>query len=143
MILKDIKIFLQNVWKSSLIVNTILEVKSDFDIIFIQEPLWFTVCSILSSTNCEGESLVGVVYHLNWLIFNRNPESMNNFSRVTIYINIRLSSLCFSLCKDVINFKDILLVSFFNNNNVFQLMNVYSNSSYSALKYLKDTEVNI
>ena len=33
----DIKRFSQNVWKSSLIVNTILKVKTDFDIIFIQE----------------------------------------------------------------------------------------------------------
>jgi len=58
MILKDIKIFSQNVWKNSLIVNIILEVKSDFNIIFIQEPSWSTVHSILSSMNCEGDSLV-------------------------------------------------------------------------------------
>ena len=74
-------------------VNTILEVKSDFNIIFIQEPYWSTIHSILSSTNCKGESLVGVVNHLNWLTFIRNPESINDFSRVAIYINIRLSSL--------------------------------------------------
>jgi len=37
MILRDIKIFSQNVWKSSLMVNTILKVKTDFDVIFIQE----------------------------------------------------------------------------------------------------------
>jgi len=143
MIFKDIKIFSQNFWKNSLIVNTILEVKFDFDIIFIQELSWFTVCSIPSSTNCEGELLVGVVNHLNWLTFIRNPESINDFSRVTIYINIRLSSLCFSLHKDIISFKDILLVSLFNNNNIFWLMNVYSDSSHPALKYLKDTKVNI
>jgi len=93
--------------------------------------------------NCEGESLVGVINHLNWLTFIKNPESINDFSRVTIYINIRLSSLHFSLCGDIINFKDILLISFFNNNNNFWLMNIYSDSSHSALKYLKDTEVNI
>jgi len=118
MILKDIKIFSQNVQKSSLIVNTILEVKTDFDVIFIQELSWLTICSIPSSMNSEGESLVGVVNHPNWLIFIRNPETMNNFSRVTIYVNIRLSFLRFSLHRDVINFKDILLISFFNNNNI-------------------------
>jgi len=68
---------------------------------------------------------------------------MNNFSRVAIYINIRLSFLRFSLYRDIINFKDILLVSFFNNNDIFWLMNIYSDLSHSALKYLKDTEVNI
>jgi len=106
-------------------------------------PSWSTVCSILSSMNCEGDSLVGVVNYSNWLIFTRKLESMNNFLRVAIYVNIRLSSLYFSLHRDIINFKDILLVSFFNNNDVFWPMNIYSDSLHSASKYLKDTEVNI
>jgi len=38
MICKDLKIFSQNVQKNSLLINTILEVNSSFDIIFIQEP---------------------------------------------------------------------------------------------------------
>ena len=45
--------------------------------------------------------------------------------QVALYINIRLSSLHFSLCKDIFNYRDISLISFFNGN----------------LKYLKDTEV--
>ena len=68
---------------------------------------------------------------------------MNDFPRVIIYVNIRLSSLQFSLRKDIICHRDILLVSFFNNNNNFSIINVYSDSSYSVLKYLKDTKVNI
>ena len=119
-------------------VNTILKVKTDFDVIFIQEPSWSTICSISSSMNSEEESLVGVINHLNWLTFIRNLETMKNFSRVAIYVNIRLSVLCFSLRRDIINFKGLLLVSFFNNNNILWLMNVYSDSSHSALKYLKN-----
>ena len=46
-------------------VNTILEVKSDFNIIFIQEPSWSTILSIPSLTNCKEDSLVGVVNHSN------------------------------------------------------------------------------
>jgi len=37
-------------------------------------------------------------------------------TRIVIYTNIRLSSLRFLLHKDIIDYKDILLVSFFNNN---------------------------
>ena len=37
MILRDIKMFSQNIWKSSLVINIILEVKTNFDVIFIQE----------------------------------------------------------------------------------------------------------
>ena len=93
--------------------------------------------------NCEGILLVGIPNHPNWLIFAREPYLTNDFPRVIIYVNIRLSSLWVSLRKDIINHKDILLTSFFNNNNIFWIMNVYSDSSHSTLKYLKDTEANI
>ena len=59
------------------------------------------------------------------------------------YINIYLSSFQFLLCKDIINHKDILLISFFTNNIYSFIMNIYSDVSHSALKYLKDTEMNI
>ena len=38
-IIKEIRIFLQNVYKNNLLTNTILEAQRYFDIIFIQEPL--------------------------------------------------------------------------------------------------------
>ena len=141
MIFKDLNIFSQNGQKNNLIRNTILKLKADFDIIFIQEPSWLTIHTISSLRNCEGESLVGIANHPNQLTFSRSLETESDYPRVVIYVNIRLSPLCFSLCKDIINHKDILLILFFNNNNIFWLMNVYSNSSHTALKYLKNTEV--
>ena len=113
MILKDLKIFSQNVWKNNFLINTLLEVNKSFDIIFIQEPLWTTLRTIPSSTNCEGIPLVGIPNHPNWLTFAREPCSSNDPPRVIIYINVRLSSFHFSLWKDIINHKDILLASFF------------------------------
>ena len=86
---------------------------------------------------------MGILNHLNWLTFAREPCLSNDYPRVIIYINVRLSSFCFSLRKDIIDHKDILLASFFNDNVIFWIMNVYSDSSHSALKYLKNTEVNI
>ena len=99
--------------------------------------------TIPSSTNPEGISLVGIPNYPNWLIFAREPCSTNDSPRVIIYINVRLSSLYFLLRKDIINYQYILLASFFNDNVIFWIMNIYSHSSHSALKYLKDTEVNI
>ena len=143
MILKDLKFFLQNVWKNNFLINTILEVNYNFDIIFIQEPSWMTLRTIPSSENLEGIPLLSIPSHLDWLTSARELCSSNNSLRVLVYINIRLSSLCFFLRKDIFNHRDILLVSFFNNNSVFWILNVYSDSLYSALKYFKDTEVNI
>ena len=79
----------------------------------------------------------------NWLTFARELMSPNELPRIIIYVNIRLSSLCFSFRKDIINHKDIILAFFINNNSTFWIMNVYSDFSHTALKYLKDTEVNL
>ena len=76
-------------------------------------------------------------------MFIRSNSNKSEYPRVTVYINIRLSSLCFSIQKDVIDHRDILLASFFNNGDIFWLINIYSDASHSALKYLKDTGMNI
>ena len=102
-----------------------------------------TIRNIPSTTNAEGTPLIGVPNHPNWLTFVRDPCSTNDPPRVISYINIQLSSFRFSLHKDIINHQDILLVFFFNNNIIFWVINIYSDSSHSALKYLKDVEVNI
>ena len=60
-----------------------------------------------------------------------------------MYINMRLLSLRFSFRKDIVNHRDIILISFFNNNSTFWIINIYSDSSHTALKYFKDTKVNL
>ena len=106
------------------------------------EPSWTFLHSIPSHANCEGSPLMGVINHPNWLTFAREPLVTNDLLQVVIFINIRLFSFCFSLCKDIINHKDILLSFVFNNGEVYWLMNIYSYLSHSAIKYLKDTEFN-
>jgi len=86
---------------------------------------------------------MGSSYHPNWISFARIPSNDKDFPRVIIYVNNRLSALCFLLCKDIINHRDISLISFSNNNVCYYILNIYSDSSHTALKYLKDTEANI
>ena len=143
MIVKNFKIFSQNVHKNSLIVNTILETQDQFDIIFIQEPPWSEICKVPSSSDCEEESLMGTNHHPNWLSFTRIPSDRSDSPSVIAYINIHLFSLRFLLRKDIINHRVIILISFVNNHVSYFIMNMYSDSFHSALKYLKDTEVNI
>ena len=143
MIYNNLKIFSQNVHKNALVVNTILETHFHFDIILIQEPPWSIIHSIPSSTSSEGDILVEAPYHPNWFSFAVPPVSQLDHPRVMAYINIFLSLFYFSLHKDIINHKDILLILFFSNNVCYFIINIYSNFSHSALKYLKDTKVNI
>jgi len=76
-------------------------------------------------------------------MFFRNSLQADNFPDIISYINICLAFMCFSLQNDVLNHKDILYTSFFNHSSIYFLIDIYSDSSQSALKYLKDTKVNI
>ena len=143
MIVKNLKIFSQNIRKNSLIVNTLLETLNQFNIILIQESPWSEIRKIPSSSDSDGEPLMGTTYHPNWISFARILSDGADFPRVIAYVNICLSSLRFLFRKDIINHRDIILISFFNNNICYDIMNVYSDSSHTVLKYLKDTEVNI
>ena len=96
--------------------------------------------SIPSLLNKEGEKLVGVP---NWITFSRNTSSNHDSSKVISYINVRLSQFCFFLQKDIFNYRNISCISFFINGSIYFLINVYSDSSQTALKYLKNTEANI
>ena len=143
MIVCNLKVFSQNVRKNSLIINTILKTSNHFNIILIQELPWSEIRKIPSTLNCDGDPLMGTCHHPNWIAFARNPSNNKDFSRVITYFNIRLSFLHFLLCKEIFNHWDISLVSFLNNGVCHYILNVYSDSSHSALKYLKDTEVNL
>ena len=143
MILWNLRIFSQNICKNYLVVNTILKSQSHFDIVLIQEPSWYFIHKVPSSLNSEGEDFIGTVHHPNWLLFTCPSKNGSNPPRVSAYINIHLSSLCFSLWSDIINHTDILLLSFINTHVPYFIINVYSDSFHSALKYLKNTEVNI
>ena len=141
MIVKNLKIFSQNICKNSLIVNTLLKTLNQFNIILIQEPLWSEIQKIPSTLNSNGEPLIGTSHHPNWIMFARILSDKKDSPRVLTYVNIHFSSLCFLLWKDIINHRKINLISFFNNSACFYIMNVYSDSFHTALKYLKDTDV--
>ena len=143
MICNNLKIFSQNVYKNSLIVNTILETQSFFDIIFLQEPPQSIICTIPSSTSCEEKKLVGASHYPNWLTFARSPTNELDFPRVLTYINIQVSCFHFSLQNDIFNHKDVSCISFINQEFSFFLINIYLDLSQMALKYLKSTKTNI
>ena len=77
------------------------------------------------------------------MTFARSLSVEDDYLYVISYINIRLLPLHFSLCNNIFNHRDILLISFFNDNSLFYLINIYSDSSKTALKYLKNTGFSI
>ena len=140
MIIKNIKIFLQNVYKNKLLTNTILEAHKEFDIIFIQELSQLFIQLISSFSNKKEEKLIRAS---NQITFSRINLNNNDSPRVISYMNIRLFQLHFFLQKDIFNYRNISCFSFFNNSNVYFLISIYSDLSQAALKYLKDIKANI
>ena len=49
----------------------------------------------------------------------------------------------FLLRKDIMNYRNINLISFFNNSIICFIINIYSNDQQNALKYLKDIKINL
>ena len=62
----------------------------------------------------------------------------HGYLRVIFYIKICLITMCFSLWKDMLNYKDICCFSCFNNGTIFFMINVYFDNNQSALKYFKN-----
>jgi len=106
------------------------ELKADFDIIFIQEPSWLTICTIPCLRNCEGESLVSIANHPNWL----------TFSRVVIYVNFHLFAFLFTkmllIIKTFFSFCFLTITIFFGwwMFTLIYLMQLWSISR--ILKYI-------
>jgi len=111
-ILKSFKLFLQNVWKNRTFMNTILESYIDFNILFIQEPLWSFIYSIPSSSNKEGNSSVGAPNHSNWITFSK-PMNNNNHPML-FHTSIHISLTCAFLYKKIYLIIKILIAFSFS-----------------------------
>jgi len=76
-------------------------------------------------------------------MFSRIYSHPSNSLRVITFINIHFSFLRFSLKNNILKHKDISCIFFFNHGSIYFLINIYSDSFQSALKYLKNTKVDM
>jgi len=76
-------------------------------------------------------------------MFSRQSINPNDHPRVITYINTRLFQLQFLLRKNITNYRDINLISFFDCGITCFIINIYSDDQQTALKYLKNIEVNL
>ena len=113
------------------------------NIILIQEPPWSLLKCIPSHTDPEGDLYYGTLNHLDWSLFIQNDGHIENYPRVTTYINKRLSRMRFSLRKDLINHHDINIINFHNGQDINFIINIYSDSNQTALQVLCNNTRNI
>ena len=127
-----------NCIKSWLLLDVLLEYhKQDYDIMFIQEPPWQVIRTAPSVRSVEGEDVTGAPNHPDWLAMVRPPDP-DTSPRVLAYVSTRLHVWRLSMCCDIIDHRDILMLSLFADKHTFNFMNVYSDSEFSAIRYLSD-----
>ena len=110
----------------------------DYDVIFIQEPPIRELRKAPSSSNQEGEAVIGTPIHPEWLYVARPINSTDRIPRVMAYINKRLKHMRPSLWLDLINHPDIQVLSLFNEEREYCLLNIYNADNNSALMHLSD-----
>jgi len=144
MIRETLHIYSQNIRKNKTLTDTILETnKNNTDILFIQEPPQYITKYIPSPQNVKGTPIYGHPSHLEWTLYARQPTQQDDIPHVISYINKRISSLLALLSTDLIDHRDINLISLQINHRCSYAINVYSDNHQSAIRHLRDHEINI
>ena len=73
----------------------------------------------------------------------RFPQDSEQTPRVMCFIHSRLSRLCFSLRRDIVDYRNIQLLSFFNRSRCQFIINVYSDDLHTAVDILTREALNI
>ncbi|KAF5342387.1 hypothetical protein D9611_001697 [Ephemerocybe angulata] len=111
--------------------------KDEFNILFIQEPPWQTIRQAPSTVSKEGADVIGAPHHPNWLCMARLPEPGSR-PRVLTYISNRLAHWRPAYRRDLLDDRDIMIVSLFGRDRVLHFMNVYSDDHHRTIKLLAE-----
>ncbi|KAF5320635.1 hypothetical protein D9611_013769 [Ephemerocybe angulata] len=133
-----IRVLSFNIAKNYAYLDIILDrLKDEFNILFIQEPPWQTVRQAPSTVSKEGADVIGAPRHPNWLCMARLPEPGSR-PRVLTYVSNRLAHWRPAYRRDLLDDRDIMIMSLFGRDRVLHFMNVYSDDQHRAIKLLAE-----
>ncbi|CAA7267579.1 unnamed protein product [Cyclocybe aegerita] len=82
----------------------------------------------------EGDEVIGAPKHPDWLQMVRIKEG--EVPRVIAYVSTRLSRYRPAMRRDIVDHRDILVLSLFSGGEALNLMNVYSDDQHTAIEHL-------
>ena len=92
-----IHIYLQNVQKNYVLVDSLLEFQKNlYDILFIQEPSWNFIQFASSTLSSSSQEVVGAPIYPEQIQVVRFPQDSEQTPRVMCFIHSRLSRLRFA-----------------------------------------------
>jgi len=80
-----------------------------------------------------GDPLYGTPNHPEWTLFICQDITQENYARVTTYVNKYLARMRFALQLDIINYCNINILAFYNNQDTNYIINIYLDSNQTAL----------
>jgi hypothetical protein len=138
--LRDMISFLSfNVNKNYLYTETLLvhlSIQRKVDVIFLQEPPWRTIRHAPSASNLEGEEVVGPPLHQNWNVIYHKPDHLGN-PRTMCYVHKRLIKFRSSYCREIIDHRDLLLLSLQVGGSEIFALNIYNDDRATAVSFLR------
>jgi hypothetical protein len=85
-------------------INLLEQMKSWFDILFLQEPQWATVRYITSLTEKDGVPVKGPLIHSDWIsLYPKGFDLAKDQLCVLAYINHAICLIKPKLCSDIVN----------------------------------------
>ncbi|PPQ94761.1 hypothetical protein CVT25_007501 [Psilocybe cyanescens] len=102
-----------------------------------REPPWRFVCTAPSTSRKSGDDVISAPLHPSWLPMVRIPEP-DSRPRVMAYVSNRLKEFCPSMRRDLIDHRDVLILSLFANGQCYNLMNIYSDNTHTAALLLAE-----
>ncbi|KAF9521841.1 hypothetical protein CPB83DRAFT_740682, partial [Crepidotus variabilis] len=134
-----------NVAKDLLLVGTLLDCcSSNYDVLFIQEPLWGVIRSVPSTTDKSRDDVIGSLIHPRWIHMVRPPDfhAPGHCPRVMAYVLKRLEHMRPSMRRDIVDYHNMLLLSLFEKGGKsYNLLNVYSDDRRTAINYLDEHSI--
>ena len=102
--------------------------------IFIQEPAWQTIRQAPSTTNVDGDDVTGEPRHPVWVSMVRPPDD-DGPPQVMAYVTSQLATLRPSMHCDLIDHRNLLLLSLFTEGRTINLLNVYNDENQTAVHF--------
>ena len=123
--------------------------KFKFDIFFLQELPWSEIKHTASMKEKLGTPEMGMPRHPDWKCIYPKVTSVENVTQshdslrlhVAAYVHCRLWAMKPKLRTDIFNHKDIMLITLNSSNGKINLVNTYSDSSGSAIRILRDSDI--
>lgn len=114
----------------------------DFDVLFLQEPPWQLIRQAPSTVTKDGADVIEAPCHPQWLCMVRQPEPGSR-PRVMTYVSKKLAHWRPAYRRDLINDRDVMVISLFGRGDPIHLMNVYSDNQHQAINLIAEKADNM